>query len=229
MAKLFLIFFYHIFLSVSGSISIPEEFLDPLTQEVMMLPMMLPSGMSVDTSTLEEYQKREATWGRPPNDPFTGVPFTSTCQPLPNPTLKSRIDRFLLQKGMVRRDGALGGQDQGENLQASRLVTSSLQGHSESCPCSTETSVNSNCTQFAVENTDTSRTSTQGMNNESRPSSNNWTDISYIKPRCKDGKSDLSRRKEQDLSCISAEDSTTGEPLLPQSKKIRTNSGSGGY
>uniref|UniRef100_A0A3B5LE58 U-box domain containing 5 n=1 Tax=Xiphophorus couchianus TaxID=32473 RepID=A0A3B5LE58_9TELE len=139
----------------SLSFSIPEEFLDPLTQEVMALPMLLPSGMSVDASTLEEYQKREATWGRPPNDPFTGVPFTSTCQPLPNPQLKSRIDHFLLQKGMVRRDGTLGGQDQGQNPQASRLVTSCVQGRSQTSPSFTKTSINSNSTHSTDKNTDT--------------------------------------------------------------------------
>uniref|UniRef100_A0A3B5LDE5 U-box domain containing 5 n=1 Tax=Xiphophorus couchianus TaxID=32473 RepID=A0A3B5LDE5_9TELE len=143
------------FLFGSASFSIPEEFLDPLTQEVMALPMLLPSGMSVDASTLEEYQKREATWGRPPNDPFTGVPFTSTCQPLPNPQLKSRIDHFLLQKGMVRRDGTLGGQDQGQNPQASRLVTSCVQGRSQTSPSFTKTSINSNSTHSTDKNTDT--------------------------------------------------------------------------
>ncbi|KAG8011780.1 Vasotocin-neurophysin VT 1 [Nibea albiflora] len=106
-----------------SNISIPEEFLDPITQEIMMLPMLLPSGVSVDNTTLEEHQKTEATWGRPPNDPFTGVPFTSSSQPLPNPQLKSRIDRFLLQKGMIRRDGMLGRQGEGENPQASRLIS----------------------------------------------------------------------------------------------------------
>ncbi|KAJ3603889.1 hypothetical protein NHX12_028630 [Muraenolepis orangiensis] len=49
--------------AVTGSpSSLPEEFLDPLTQEVMTLPLLLPSGVSVDHTTLEEYQKREATW-----------------------------------------------------------------------------------------------------------------------------------------------------------------------
>ncbi|KAM4745479.1 RING finger protein 37 isoform 1-T2 [Anableps anableps] len=204
----------------STSVSIPEEFLDPLTQEVMTLPMLLPSGMSVDTSTLEEYQKREATWGRLPNDPFTGVPFTSTCQPLPNPQLKSRIDHFLLQKGMVRRDRALGGQDQGENPQASRLVTSCIQ----SSPSFNKIS-NSNCTWVIAENTDWSRTSAQMADNESGPSSNNRTDISDIKPLCKDSKSELNRREKRDLSETSVEASTTGKQLLPQSKKIRTHSG----
>lgn len=102
--------------------TIPEEFLDPITQEVMLLPMLLPSGVSVDNTTLEEHQKREATWGRAPNDPFTGVPFTSSSQPLPNPQLKGRIDQFLLQRGMMGRHGMLGGKAEGENLQASRLV-----------------------------------------------------------------------------------------------------------
>uniref|UniRef100_A0A3Q3KA59 U-box domain-containing protein n=1 Tax=Monopterus albus TaxID=43700 RepID=A0A3Q3KA59_MONAL len=108
------------------SLSTPEEFLDPITQEVMTLPMLLPSGVSLDNTTLEEYHKREATWGRPPNDPFTGVPFTSTSQPLPNPQLKTRIDRFLLQKGGVRRDGMLGRQGEGKNPQVSRLLTSEV-------------------------------------------------------------------------------------------------------
>lgn len=84
---------------VPTEIPIPEEFLDPLTQELMVFPMILPSGMVIDNSTLEEYQKREATWGRLPNDPFTGVPFTQNSKPVPNPLLKIRIDRLALQTG----------------------------------------------------------------------------------------------------------------------------------
>uniref|UniRef100_A0A3Q1K407 Uncharacterized protein n=1 Tax=Anabas testudineus TaxID=64144 RepID=A0A3Q1K407_ANATE len=114
-----------------SSLSIPQEFLDPITQEIMTLPMLLPSGVSVDSTTLEEYQKREATWGRAPNDPFTGVPFTSTSQPLPNPQLKSRIDHFVLQKGVVRRDGMLGRQGKGENPQASRLIASKVEANAD--------------------------------------------------------------------------------------------------
>uniref|UniRef100_A0A3Q4BGF6 Uncharacterized protein n=1 Tax=Mola mola TaxID=94237 RepID=A0A3Q4BGF6_MOLML len=121
-------------------VPIPEEFLDPITQEVMLLPMLLPSGVSVDRTTLEEHQKREATWGRAPNDPFTGVPFTSTSQPLPNPQLKSRIDHFLLQKGMMGRDGMLGRQREAEKLQASRLIASKADGKSA---CQRESSPNS--------------------------------------------------------------------------------------
>lgn len=88
----------------------------------MLLPMLLPSGVSVDSSTLEEHQKREATWGRAPNDPFTGVPFTASSQPLPNPELKGRIDQFLLKRGMMGRRGMLGRKPEGEKLQASRLL-----------------------------------------------------------------------------------------------------------
>lgn len=88
----------------------------------MLLPMLLPSGVSVDSSTLEEHQKREATWGRAPNDPFTGVPFTPSSKPLPNPQLKCRIDQFLLQQGMMGRRGMLGRKPEGKNLPASRLV-----------------------------------------------------------------------------------------------------------
>ncbi|KAM6964862.1 RING finger protein 37 [Aplochiton taeniatus] len=101
---------------------VPEEFLDPLTQEVMSLPMLLPSGASVDNSTLEEFQKREASWGRAPNDPFTGVPFTASSQPLPNPLLKCRIDHFLLRTGADLREGTLGRHGGWENPHPSRLL-----------------------------------------------------------------------------------------------------------
>ncbi|XP_028313550.1 RING finger protein 37 isoform X2 [Gouania willdenowi] len=108
-----------------ASPSVPEEFLDPLTQEVMTLPMLLPSGVSVDNDTLEEYQRREATWGRAPNDPFTSVPFTPSSQPLPNPLLKSRIDHFLLETGMRKRNGTLGRKESEGDLQTSRLLLES--------------------------------------------------------------------------------------------------------
>uniref|UniRef100_A0A8D0DEA9 U-box domain containing 5 n=1 Tax=Sander lucioperca TaxID=283035 RepID=A0A8D0DEA9_SANLU len=131
-----------------SKLSIPEEFLDPITQEVMMLPMLLPSGVSVDNTTMEEHQKREATWGRTPNDPFTGVPFTSTSQPLPNPQLKSRIDLFLLQQGMMSRDGMLGRQGDGENPQASRLIASEVHGQSQYSPCLSESTKNNTAIQY---------------------------------------------------------------------------------
>lgn len=94
---------------------VPEEFLDPLTQEVMSLPMLLPSGAVIDSSTLEEYQRQEATWGRPPSDPFTGVPFSGGAQPLPCPQLKGRIDLFLLRGGAGggAAGGAVGGATEG--------------------------------------------------------------------------------------------------------------------
>lgn len=76
---------------------VPEEFLDPITLEIMPCPMLLPSGKVIDQSTLEKCNHSEATWGRVPSDPFTGVAFTPHSQPLPHPSLKARIDHFLLQ------------------------------------------------------------------------------------------------------------------------------------
>ncbi|XP_004840755.1 RING finger protein 37 [Heterocephalus glaber] len=76
---------------------VPEEFLDPITLEIMPCPMLLPSGKVIDQSTLEKCNRSEATWGRVPSDPFTGIAFTPHSQPLPHPTLKARIDHFLLQ------------------------------------------------------------------------------------------------------------------------------------
>ncbi|XP_076005662.1 RING finger protein 37 isoform X2 [Genypterus blacodes] len=128
--------------STSPSLSVPDDFLDPITQEVMTLPMLLPSGVSVDNTTLEEHQKREFTWGRPPNDPFTGVPFTAACQPLPNPQLKSRIDRFLLQTGLRVKDGVLGRQGGAGDPQPSRLVAPEANGESQNPAGPSEAPVN---------------------------------------------------------------------------------------
>ncbi|XP_075428737.1 RING finger protein 37 isoform X1 [Ascaphus truei] len=76
---------------------VPEEFLDPITLEVMTFPILLPSGKVIDQSTLDKCNQSEASWGRMPSDPFTGVPYSQQSQPLPHPSLKARIDYFLLQ------------------------------------------------------------------------------------------------------------------------------------
>uniref|UniRef100_A0AAQ5YXV4 U-box domain-containing protein n=1 Tax=Amphiprion ocellaris TaxID=80972 RepID=A0AAQ5YXV4_AMPOC len=206
------------------SSSIPEEFLDPITQEVMMLPMLLPSGVSVDNTTLEEHQKREATWGRPPNDPFTGVPFTSTSQPLPNPQLKSRIDQFLLQKGMMSRDGMLGRQEQGENPQASRLIASKLHGQSWNSPHPSTCSKNSTAIQYNADSINT-KAITQIEGAESGPSSDYRNHMSNTLST--DSKSELDRRKKRDLRETSRESTevlTAEKQLLPQTKRPRNDS-----
>ncbi|XP_017267654.1 RING finger protein 37 [Kryptolebias marmoratus] len=197
-------------LQASPSVSVPEEFLDPITQEVMTLPMLLPGGVSVDTTTLEEYQKREASWGRLPNDPFTGVPFTAASQPLPNPQLKSRIDHFLLQQGLMGRHGMLGRQERGQNPQASRLVKSDVHRQSRDSPC--------------VESKADSRDTAE----DSGPSSKDGRDFSNTRPLCADSKSDLDKRKKRDLREISndsTEMSASGNKL-PQAKRARNDSAS---
>ena len=81
----------------TGGPTPPEEFIDPITCEVMLLPMVLPSGHTVDQSTLERHERAEANWGRPPGDPFSGVPFGGTSRPVPDAALKGRIDHFLFE------------------------------------------------------------------------------------------------------------------------------------
>ncbi|KAJ7327257.1 hypothetical protein JRQ81_017016 [Phrynocephalus forsythii] len=104
---------------------VPEEFLDPITLEVMTIPVLLPSGKVIDQETLEKCNRSEASWGRVPSDPFTGVAFSQHSQPLPHPSLKARIDHFLLQHSipgtrLVGRRQALG------TMVASSIATSSL-------------------------------------------------------------------------------------------------------
>ena len=74
---------------------IPESFLDEITYEVMLIPMLLPSGHYVDQATIDKFSTVENSWGRPSADPFTGVPFTSTVKPRFCAHLKAQIDEFL--------------------------------------------------------------------------------------------------------------------------------------
>lgn len=76
---------------------VPEEFKDTITYEVMAIPITLPSGNTVDQSTLEKYIQNEASYGRSASDPFTGQKFTDTRKPVFNAALKTRIDMFLIK------------------------------------------------------------------------------------------------------------------------------------
>ena len=78
-------------------IAIPEEFIDKITNEIMIDPILLPSGHSVDKTTLDKYLLEESKWCRPPSDPFTQLLFTSERQPKSNYILRQRIDEFLSQ------------------------------------------------------------------------------------------------------------------------------------
>ncbi|XP_053181709.1 RING finger protein 37 [Scomber japonicus] len=202
--------------------AIPEEFLDPITQEVMTLPMLLPSGVSVDNATLEEYQKREATWGRPPNDPFTSVPFTATSQPLPNPQLKSRIDHFILQRGDLRRDGTVGRRGERENPQPSRLIASVEEGESpNNSPCPSNSSLNSTNIQYNAGTRNTNRI-THIEDTASGHSSGNRNYTSNSQPLTKDNKLEFDRRKKRDLSGFlkeSTEELTDEKQRLLQTKR----------
>lgn len=82
-------------LGQSSGGQIPESFLDEITYEVMLVPMLLPSGHYVDQSTIEKFSTIENAWGRPNADPFTGVAFTSTAKPKFCSHLKVQIDKFL--------------------------------------------------------------------------------------------------------------------------------------
>lgn len=76
---------------------IPEDFKDDLTYELMSIPYTLPSGKTIDQSTLDKHLKIENQFGRKPCDPFTGIKFSDTMKPILNMALKSRIDMFMLQ------------------------------------------------------------------------------------------------------------------------------------
>ncbi|KAM4809117.1 RING finger protein 37 [Rhinophrynus dorsalis] len=104
---------------------VPEEFLDPITLEIMTFPMLLPSGKVIDQSTLDKCNQSEASWGRMPSDPFTGVPYSQHSQPLPHPSLKARIDYFLLHHS-VAGSNVLGRTQIGPLVTPSAVALSSM-------------------------------------------------------------------------------------------------------
>ncbi|KAK7867243.1 hypothetical protein R5R35_000235 [Gryllus longicercus] len=86
---------------VNQDFEIPEDFLDPITCEIMVLPFILPSGKVVDQRTLEKHENHEANWGRRPSDPFTGKLYTDASKPVLAVALKARIDKFLIDHADV--------------------------------------------------------------------------------------------------------------------------------
>lgn len=82
-------------ISWSADFKIPDEFLDPITCEIMVLPVILPCGKIIDKFTLEKHNETESHWGRSPSDPFTGILFSETNKPVIADDLKARIDKFL--------------------------------------------------------------------------------------------------------------------------------------
>lgn len=77
------------------NLCIPEEFLDPITFEIMIQPVIMPSGKIINNTTMDMYEKEERRWGRGPSDPFTNVLFTESSKPVAATDLKARIDRYL--------------------------------------------------------------------------------------------------------------------------------------
>ena len=97
----------------SDDADIPEEFLDSITQALMLLPMSLPSGHNVDRSTIDRCGEMFATWGGQPRDPFTGRLFSESHQPIFNAALKARIDKFRLSAPALGKE-VLRGQTLGD-------------------------------------------------------------------------------------------------------------------
>ncbi|KAF5296671.1 hypothetical protein FQR65_LT10211 [Abscondita terminalis] len=78
-------------------LEICEDFKDALTYEVMAIPVTLPSGNTIDQTTLDKCVQNDFHYGRVASDPFTGQCFTDMRKPVLNVALKNRIDMFLLQ------------------------------------------------------------------------------------------------------------------------------------
>ena len=114
---------------IENGVQIPDDFIDQITFEIMTMPMLLPCGKNIDQSTLEKFVNTEASWGRAPSDPFTGVLFSPGHQVVPNTALKARLDQFLLRYSdklkVARTLGSAGTVPINRTMKGSRLVTAS--------------------------------------------------------------------------------------------------------
>lgn len=119
-----------------NDVDIPEDFIDSITQEIMTMPMLLPCGKNVDQSTLEKHVSAEASWGRMPSDPFTGMLFDSQKKATPNLPLKGRIDQFVLRNSdKLQNIPRTIGREVKEGPSTSRLVgTGNLQQSTSKTP-----------------------------------------------------------------------------------------------
>jgi hypothetical protein len=79
-------------------VEIPNEFLDEITNEMMRMPIKLPSEKYVDKTTLDTYLLEQNKSNTQAKDPFTRVPFSSSYKPTIDEALKARIDKFVLDK-----------------------------------------------------------------------------------------------------------------------------------
>ncbi|XP_064601999.1 RING finger protein 37-like [Liolophura sinensis] len=133
--------------SYQFAVDVPEEFIDPITCEIMTVPLTLPSGKTIDQLTLDKHINAESTWGRSPSDPFTGVPFCELKKPIPNVSLKLRIDRFVLAHSAELRTvpRVLGrGESSGDSpvTKASQLLGVKRELRQQSIPTSTAVTSN---------------------------------------------------------------------------------------
>jgi len=103
---------------------VPEEFLDPITQTLMLLPMTLPSGHNVDRTTIDRCGEMFASWGGQPRDPFTGRLFSESHKPVFNAALKARIDKFSLSAPSVRKEVT-----RGQTLGDAKMIQDFLNQH----------------------------------------------------------------------------------------------------
>lgn len=110
--------------NLENGVEIPEEFIDSITCDMMTNPLLLPCGKNIDQSTLEKHVAAEASWGRLPCDPFTGILLDDKNQAVPNSHLKSRIDQFILKHSELLKHlpRTLGDSNKGQGPLSSRLV-----------------------------------------------------------------------------------------------------------
>ena len=130
-------------------VEIPDDFIDQITFDLMTIPVLLPCGKNIDQSSLDRFINTEASWGRPPSDPFTSVVFTQASGPISNTSLKARIDNFVLKHSNSLRVPQTLGHSDVHRIKKSQILPSKLVSDTSTCkyslPESLKSKASSNC------------------------------------------------------------------------------------
>lgn len=150
-------FFSEIKTDDDDALQIPEDFLDPITLEIMTQPIILPSGKIIDQKTLEKHGQNETIWGRSVTDPFTGIPFNEKRKPIAAFPLKERIDKFLLDNSnkeeVKKLPRVLGSSSSSSVIQSKNIKVIGCASNSNNNLLkrpSTTTTKQDNCNNFVV-------------------------------------------------------------------------------
>lgn len=116
---------------VSKNTIIPSEFIDTITQEIIRIPIRLPSTQVIDKSTWDRYLNEQHKNKEVVKDPFTNLPIKDSNVHI-DENLKSKIDHFILYSRSLDLNSS----------KQNKLSTTASNANQQKCECCLNTKTN---------------------------------------------------------------------------------------